>query len=179
MRRQTGVLSRQNSPLVGDELLQKIDVFEIQRIDRKVDLGFGPRGADLGDSRSGTAAAAFAFFGACFAWHRVGSYLISRCTVWRRKAGLYFLISSFSVFNFLLRVVVYREGDLPSFRASVHSIVMISRGIDLFFFLRLFLRFLFFFGLRTPNGIHCAQGTQPALAQSPIAFELRLGLNGE
>src|SRR5262249_24589394 len=36
----------------------------------------------------------------------VGSYLISRCRVWRRNAGLYFFNSSFSVLVFLLRVVV-------------------------------------------------------------------------
>src|SRR5947209_13771302 len=41
-------------------------------------------------------------------------YLISRWRVRRRRAGLYFLISCFSVVVFLFRVVVWREGDVAS-----------------------------------------------------------------
>jgi len=63
----------------------------------------------------------------CFPWHRL--YLISRCRVCRFRKGLYFINSRRSVVFFLFLVVTYREGGLPSFRASVHSRMMISRGI--------------------------------------------------
>ena len=94
------------------------------------------------------------------------AYLISRWTVWRRRNGLNFLISSFSVFVFLFRVVVYREGGLPSLRASVHSIVMISRGmLFLFFGGRFFLSFLFFaFHFNAGRAVDRAEVAQPALA---------------
>lgn len=59
----------------------------------------------------------------------VEHYLISLCNVWRLKKGLYFLISSFSGWVFLFLVVVYLDGEAPSFLASVHSIVTISRAM--------------------------------------------------
>src|SRR6266850_7961291 len=108
------------------------------------------------------------------------NYLISRWSVCRRKAGLYFLSSSFSVFSFLLRVVVYREGDLPSFRASVHSMVMISRAMKLFFLFRLFFRLVFFgFGFGNTDGVNRPQNAEPALSQRALALQLGLSLNRE
>ena len=54
-------------------------------------------------------------------------YLISLCTVMRFNAGLYFLSSNRSGVFFLFFCVVYLLGDMPSPRASVHSMVMMHR----------------------------------------------------
>ena len=99
--------------------------------------------------------------------------------MWRRRKGLYFFSSIFSVFSFLLRVVVYREGDFPSLRASVHSKVTISRGILVLFFLfcRALLGFFFFFDFSDTGAVHGAKGAKPALAQ--CSFTLKLGLRYE
>src|SRR5262245_31192224 len=106
MRRQTCVLTRQDTTGIGHELLQEVDVLVLQRVHRKIDLWLRPRRAGF----RGAAAPSSISIGPIdigLAWH---SYLISRCKVWRRRKGLYFLSSTLSVCNFLLRVVVYREG---------------------------------------------------------------------
>ena len=97
MRGHAGVFARQDAALVGDILAEQVGVLEVQRIGGEIDLGFRARRAIFRRART-----AFISVGMGFAGH---NYLISRCTVWRRKAGLYFFISSFSVFNFLFRVV--------------------------------------------------------------------------
>src|ERR1700690_1220393 len=99
MRGHAGVFARQDAALVGHILPEQRDVLEIQRI-----LGGGNFRLRAGRALLGrAAAAALVFFGVGLAWH---GYLISLCKVWRRSAGLYFLTSSFSVCNFLLRLVV-------------------------------------------------------------------------
>jgi len=55
------------------------------------------------------------------------TYLISLWIVWRPRALLYFLISKRAGVLRRLLLVVYREGDFPSFRASVHSRVILMR----------------------------------------------------
>src|SRR5262249_4927163 len=104
MGRQAGVLPGQDAALIGDELLEQVDVLIIQRIDREVDLGLGTNDAGLASAAAAVAVATAGFVGVGFAWHRV--YLISRCSVWRRRNGLYFFSSTFSVWSFLLRVVM-------------------------------------------------------------------------
>jgi hypothetical protein len=56
MGRQAGVLTGKNAAMVGHELFQQIDVFEIQRVDREVDFGLRTRSAFLhrGRTRSTT-----------------------------------------------------------------------------------------------------------------------------
>ncbi len=44
-RRKVGVFSGEQSPLVGDELLQEVDVPIVQLVDGEVDFWFGPRRA--------------------------------------------------------------------------------------------------------------------------------------
>ena len=102
MRRQAGVFAGKNAALVRDELLEQVGVLEIEGVHREVDLGFGARGTDFGDAVA-TAAAAFITVRVGLAWHK--SYLISRCNVCRRSAGLYLRNWIFSVFSFLLRLV--------------------------------------------------------------------------
>ena len=48
----------------------------------------------------------------------------------RRKKRLYFFFSTRFVWTFLFRVAMYRDTGLFSFRASVHSKMMYSLGID-------------------------------------------------
>ena len=103
MRGQAGVFARQNAALVGHKLPEQVDVFEIERVNGEINLGLRARACGV-RHRGPAATAAVGFVGVGFAGHK--AYLISRCRVWRRRAGLYFLISSFSVFVFLLRVVV-------------------------------------------------------------------------
>src|SRR5437660_2397113 len=101
MGRQAGVFARKDAAGFGDKLLEQIDVFVIERIGSEINLGLGSRGADFHDASSPRAATRFVNVGLA----RHEPYLISRCNVWRRRNGLYFLSSIFSVFNFLLRVV--------------------------------------------------------------------------
>ena len=69
---------------------------------------------------------------------------------------------------------------MPSFLASVHSMVIISRGIELFLFLgRLFFHFLFLLNFDRADAIDGAEGAEAALAQSAFAFQLGLGFDGE
>ena len=67
MRREARVFSRQDATLVGHKLLQQVDVFEIERVDRKINFRLRTR-------RSGFirgAAALFRFIWASFSGHRV------------------------------------------------------------------------------------------------------------
>src|SRR6266404_7453195 len=97
--RQAGVFAGQDAPGVGDELPEQIDVFEIERVGREVNLGLGSGGARFRGPSAARTAARFVNVG--LARHK--GYLISRCRVCRRRNGLYFLSSIFSVFTFLLR----------------------------------------------------------------------------
>lgn len=54
-------------------------------------------------------------------------YRVSRCTVWRRRNGLYFFSSNRPCVLLRFLVVIYRDGGLPSARASVHSNVILMR----------------------------------------------------
>src|SRR5260221_10695023 len=99
-----GVFSGQNAALVGHKLPQQNDILVVEGIDGEIDLGFGPRSSFFNGGPFAAASFRVPFFGMSFARHT--AYLISRWTVCRRRAGLYFLISSFSVWSFLLRVVV-------------------------------------------------------------------------
>src|SRR5215470_11866085 len=74
----------------------------------------------------------------------IPNYLVSRWSVCRRRNGLYFFFSSrFGVRGlFLFRVVMYREGGLPSAFASVHSRMTISCAIGIIPLLRLARRVL-------------------------------------
>ena len=72
MRRKASVLSREDAALVRDKLLQQIDAFEIQRVNRKINLWLRAGSPDL--IRGATAF--FGFIWAGFSGHR--SYLISR-----------------------------------------------------------------------------------------------------
>jgi len=42
---QPGVFAGKNAALIGDELLEQIDVLEIKRVDSEIDLGLGTRRA--------------------------------------------------------------------------------------------------------------------------------------
>lgn len=102
-RREIGVFSGEQPPLVGDELLQEVDVPIVQLVDGEVDFGFGPRRA------SKLAAGVLATFVFVFlVRHKVKEfvYLISRCRVRRRRNGLYFFFSTFSVCCFLFLEVI-------------------------------------------------------------------------
>src|SRR5438128_2814483 len=61
----------------------------------------------------------------------IENYFVSRCKVCRFKNGLYFFFSSRLGVRglFLFRVVIQRDGGLPSAFASVHSSVIISCAI--------------------------------------------------
>jgi hypothetical protein len=99
MRRHAGVFARQNAALIGHVLLEQGGVLEIERVLGEVNFWLRARRAVFRRA----AVAALVFVGVRLAGH---NYLISLCNVWRRKNGLNFLSSSFSGFNFLLRVVV-------------------------------------------------------------------------
>src|ERR1700679_2708755 len=99
MRGHAGVFARQDAALIGDILAEQVGVLEIQRVLGEVNFRLRAGRAIF----CWAALAALVFFGIRLAWH---NYLISLCKVWRRRAGLYFLTSSFSVCNFLLRLVV-------------------------------------------------------------------------
>jgi hypothetical protein len=74
MRRQPSVFARKNAALVRHKLPQQGGVFEIERIDRKVDLGFRARSPHF----HRPAARALVLLWMSFAWH---IYLISLWTV--------------------------------------------------------------------------------------------------
>jgi len=76
MSGQTGIFAGQNPALVGNELLQKVDVFEVEGVDGEIDLGFGPRSAHFGERTAAAGAAPVGLVGSGFARHR--GYLISR-----------------------------------------------------------------------------------------------------
>lgn len=102
-RREVGVFSGEQSPLVGDELLQEVDVPIVQLVDGEVDFWFGPRRAGQ------LAVGVLATFVFVFLVRHVEKdfvYLISRCKVRRRRKGLYFFFSTFSVCCFLFREVI-------------------------------------------------------------------------
>ena len=77
MRGQTGVLARQKSSLIRDELPQKGNVLVVERVHGEIDLRLGPWRADFAGCISPPAVAVPAgSFGVGFAWHN--TYLISR-----------------------------------------------------------------------------------------------------
>lgn len=41
--RQPGVFAWENTALIGDELLEQVDIFKIKRIESEIDFGLGPR----------------------------------------------------------------------------------------------------------------------------------------
>src|SRR5688572_25668911 len=104
VRREASVFAGENAPLVGDELAEEVGVLEVEGVDGEINFGLGARSALFHGARTAAAVFAVAFFCVRFAWHK--SYLISLCTVWRRSAGLNFLISMRSVWSFLFLVVV-------------------------------------------------------------------------
>lgn len=79
---QSGILSRQEPPLVGHELPQQIDVLKIEGVDREVDFRFWSRRAGLGGGIA-ISTAAIRAIRVCLAGHM--DYLISRCRVCRLK----------------------------------------------------------------------------------------------
>jgi hypothetical protein len=103
-----------------DKFFQKIRIFIIDCFSRDIDPA--TRHNSICAAKIGPAFGVFRFH---------GDYFTSRCKVWRRRKGLYFLFSKRpGVFGlFLFRVLTYRETGLPSAFASVHSKTMISRGI--------------------------------------------------
>jgi hypothetical protein len=103
MRGKAGVFAREDAALIGDELAEQVRVLEIEGINGEIDLRLWPGRSVL---VAGAALAALVLLvGSGFARHK-NCYLISLWSVCLRSAGLYFLISSFSVLSFLLRVVV-------------------------------------------------------------------------
>src|SRR5271166_1311638 len=97
VRGHAGILAGQDPTLIGHVLLEQICVLEIESVLGEVDFGLWARRAVF----RGAAVASLVLVGVCLARH---NYLISLWTVWRRRNGLNFLSSSFSVFSFLLRV---------------------------------------------------------------------------
>ena len=69
MGRQSGVLARQNPPLVGDELPQQVGVLEIQRVNGKVNLWFGPRRAHFAGGSPAAGATFLRLIRSSFARH--------------------------------------------------------------------------------------------------------------
>lgn len=69
MGRESRILSRQDAALIGHKLSQQIGVFEVQRIDSKVDFGFGPRGTHFGEGTSAAGTSLFGFVWASFSRH--------------------------------------------------------------------------------------------------------------
>ena len=67
VRGKAGVLSRQDPSLICHKLLQQVDVFEIERVDGKIDFGLGARGA--GFTVGAGAVAAFVLIWPSFARH--------------------------------------------------------------------------------------------------------------
>src|SRR5215212_1823909 len=112
--------ARKNLSTFGHEPFQQIRIFVVDCFERDIDSTsrHWPVGATKGRTTFGR-----------FRLH--GCYFVSRCTVWRRKNGLYFFFSSrFDVRGlFLFRVVMYCETGLPRAFASVHSRMAISCGI--------------------------------------------------
>jgi len=70
MRGQTGVFARQDSALVGHELPEQVDIFEIERVGREIDFGFGPRRAHFHE-RTAASTAAVGLVRAGFARHKI------------------------------------------------------------------------------------------------------------
>ena len=68
---------------------------------------------------------------------------------------------------------------MPSLRASVHSMVIISRAMLFLFLGWFFFDFVVFVGFGAAGGIDGAQAGQAALAQGAFAFKLALGFHGE
>ena len=81
VRRHSGDAAGKNFAALGDEFLQEIGIFVIDRLGRDVDSA--ARHGAIGAAKSGTA------FGGFRTYH-----LVSRCRVCRLKNGLYFFFSS-------------------------------------------------------------------------------------
>src|SRR5512138_3737694 len=76
MRRQPGVLARQDAAVIGHELLEQSDVLEFQRINGEINFRLGPGCAFFHAAGAAAAFAAFAFLCVRLTGH-IG-YLISR-----------------------------------------------------------------------------------------------------
>jgi hypothetical protein len=68
---QTGILTRENAALIGHKLPEQIRVFEIERVDRKIDFWLGTRSADFSEGRTAAGATFFGFVRASFSGHRL------------------------------------------------------------------------------------------------------------
>ena len=148
VRGQAGVFARQDAALIRDELFEQIDVFEIERIKRKINLGFGPRRAVLG--RAAFATSGFIFVG--FAWHKLFNFAVQRVPAQKRVEffnlqllRLKFFIASGGVagrrFAFLARLRAFNGNDF-----SGHKLF--------FFFNRFFLGVVVFFNFHSASAIH-------------------------
>lgn len=68
MSGQAGIFAGQQASLVGDELLQQVDVFKIQSVNGEIDFRLWTRGAVFGiGAPAGTIS--LGFFGVGFSWH--------------------------------------------------------------------------------------------------------------
>ena len=77
VRRQAGVFAWQDSPLVGHELPQQVDIFEIERVCREIDFGFRPRRAHFHE-RTAASTAAVGLVRASFARHKLFDFAMER-----------------------------------------------------------------------------------------------------
>lgn len=70
MRRKSGILAGQQTPLIRDKSPQQVGILEIQGVNGELDLGLRPWGAWLG-RRAAAAIAVSLFLGISFARHKL------------------------------------------------------------------------------------------------------------
>ena len=84
MRRQTGILARENAALVGHKLPEQVSVFEIESVDGKIDLGFRTGCTDFSKGRTAASATLLGFVGSGFSRHKLFDFAMQGVAAQRR-----------------------------------------------------------------------------------------------